>query len=71
MAVYIVVCAIGLISGNWDNNLTRDEYLYHQKYLHSYGHPTGTAAIDELNEQSDETNAADPGSQGQSDNPGR
>ncbi len=71
VAVYIIICAIGMISGNWDNNLTRDEYLNHQKYLHSYGHPTGTAEIDELNEQSNETNTADPGSQVQSDNPGR
>ncbi len=45
--------------------------MNHQKHLQSYGHPTGTAETDELNEQSNETNTADPGSQGQSDNPGR
>lgn len=54
VAIYILVCAVGWISGNWQNSVTKEEYLIHQKYLHFYGHPTGVTEIDKLNEQSKE-----------------
>ncbi len=66
VAVYVLVCAIGWISGNWQNSVTREEYLQHFKYLDGYGHPTGTRDIDELNKRSRMTNPDSPG-----DNSGR
>ncbi|MDH3891248.1 MAG: 4Fe-4S binding protein [candidate division Zixibacteria bacterium] len=66
VAIYLLVCALGWISGNWQNRITADEYLIHQKYLHSYGHPTGTNEIDKLNQQS-----KDQGSSNQNTNDGR
>lgn len=52
VAIYVTICAAGWISGNWQNDVTKEEYLVHQKYLHSYGHITGTNDIEQLNEQS-------------------
>jgi len=40
-----------MVTGHWHNNITTDEYLHHQKFLKSYGHPTGTGDISELNQK--------------------
>ncbi len=42
---------LGMVTGNWHNKVRVDEYLYHQKYLHGYGHPTSTEGIKDLNKQ--------------------
>lgn len=54
VTIYVLVCVAGWLSGNWQNSVTKEEYLIHQKYLHSYGHITGTNDINQLNEQSKE-----------------
>jgi len=48
---FIFVIALGMFSANWQNDIKTEEYLYHQKYLHSYGHPTGTTDIKKMNEK--------------------
>ena len=53
VAVFIVITGLGMISGNWKNNVSIDEYRHHQKYLKSYGHPTGTKDIDAYNRRVD------------------
>jgi polyferredoxin len=47
--LFVAVTAFGMLTGNWQNNLTGEEYLHHHKHLMSYGHPTGTNEISELN----------------------
>ncbi len=49
--VFMVVTGFGMLTGNWQNEITKDEYLHHYKYMGSYGHPTGTKEFKELNEQ--------------------
>ena len=56
ISLFILITGLGMISGNWKNNIKTDEYLYHQKYLHSYGHPTGTKEIRKLNKDTDKNN---------------
>ncbi|MGA9293364.1 MAG: hypothetical protein WBV81_12245, partial [Ignavibacteriaceae bacterium] len=50
-AIFIIVTGIGIITGHWQNNITTKEYLHHYKYMKSYGHPTGAAAMKELNKE--------------------
>jgi len=51
--IFVLGIGLGMISGNWENKLKIAEYMHHQKYLQSYGHPTGTAEIKKLNQESD------------------
>lgn len=53
VSVFLVVTGIGMISGNWDNNISKEEYLLHYKYMNSYGHPTGTEAVKKFNEEAE------------------
>ncbi|MFZ5981541.1 MAG: 4Fe-4S binding protein [Candidatus Zixiibacteriota bacterium] len=47
--VFIVITGLGMMTGNWKNDISIEEYLHHQKYLKSYGHPTGSGDITEFN----------------------
>ncbi len=49
--IFMLVTGYGLISGHWDNHITKQEYLIHYKNMNSYGHPTGTAAIKKFNKE--------------------
>jgi polyferredoxin len=49
--VFMLVTGFGIVTGKWDNHLTKQEYLIHYKYMNSYGHPTGTAAIKEFDKE--------------------
>jgi polyferredoxin len=49
--VFLAVTGFAMLTGNWNNNITAGEYLQHQKQMHTYGHPTGTAEIEDLKEQ--------------------
>jgi len=54
IALFTGLLGLGMITGNWQNNVTTDDYLYHQKYLNSYGHPTGNSDIEKLNKETRE-----------------
>ena len=51
VAIFMIVTGIGIITGHWQNNITPKEYLYHYKYMNTYGHPTGAAAVKEFNKE--------------------
>ncbi len=53
VSIFMVVTGIGMISGHWQNDITKKEYLIHYRNMNSYGHPTGTEAIQKLNKESD------------------
>ncbi|MGE5861614.1 MAG: 4Fe-4S binding protein [Ignavibacteria bacterium] len=53
ISIFTVITGIGMITGNWQNNITREEYLYLHKNIHTFGHPTGTEAVKEFNKDSD------------------
>lgn len=50
VSIFLLVTGAGMISGNWQNSISKDEYLIHYKEMNSYGHPTGTYAIKKFNE---------------------
>ncbi len=55
VAVFMLVTGIGMITGHWQNNITRRQYLVHYKLMDTYGHPTGAAAIHKLDKESSES----------------
>ncbi len=51
VSVFMIVTGLGIITGNWQNKVSKEEYLLHYKMMNSYGHPTGPNAMKQLNEQ--------------------
>jgi polyferredoxin len=51
VVVFTIILLSGMMTGNWRNSVTTDEYLYHHKHLDGYGHPTGNGDIEKLNEE--------------------
>lgn len=49
--IFMLVTGIAMLTGNWQNNITKEEYLNHYKLMNSYGHPTGTKEFKKLNEE--------------------
>ncbi len=52
VSIFIIVTGIGMLTGNWDNKISKEEYLIHYKKMDTYGHPTGTEAVKKFNEES-------------------
>jgi hypothetical protein len=52
VSIFMAVTGLGIITGNWQNEISKEEYLHHYKYMNSYGHPTGTEAVKKFNEES-------------------
>jgi len=51
VSVFLIVTCIGVFTENWNNNISKEEYLLHYKLMNSYGHPTGTEAVKKFNEK--------------------
>jgi len=51
VSIFLIVTGIGMFSGKWGNNISKEKYLMHYKNMNSYGHPTGTAAVKKFNEE--------------------
>jgi len=51
VGIFMLITGIGIITNNWQNQISKEEYLFHYKRMNSYGHPTGPNAMKQLNEQ--------------------
>jgi len=60
VSIFVLVTGFGMISRHWGNGITKQEYLIHYRMMNSYGHPTGTAAIKELNKEAASDNLKEP-----------
>lgn len=47
--IFIAVTGIGMLTGNWHNEVSKEEYLMIHKNLNAIGHPTSSSEIKELN----------------------
>lgn len=47
--IFIAITGIGMLTGNWRNKISNEEYISVHKKLDAIGHPTSTAEINELN----------------------
>ncbi|MBU0561458.1 MAG: 4Fe-4S binding protein [Bacteroidetes bacterium] len=51
IGIFVWITALGMLSKNWQNNISKEEYLNHFKNKDSIGHPRSTEDIKELNKQ--------------------
>lgn len=56
VGIFMIITGFGIITGNWQNKISKEEYLIHYKLMNSYGHPTGPNAMKQLNEQASKEN---------------
>jgi polyferredoxin len=52
VAIFMITTGIGMLTGHWQNDVTKEEYLYRYKEMNTYGHPTGTEAVKKFNRES-------------------
>lgn len=57
VAIFMIVTGFGMITENWQNNISKDEYLKLYKEMDSFGHPTGTEAVKKFNEDALKNNS--------------
>ncbi len=52
VVIFMLITGIGIFTGHWQNDITAQQYLIHYKLMDTYGHPTGTTAINKLDQES-------------------
>ncbi len=53
VGLFMLITGLGMVTGNWQNDITTQEYLQHMEYLDSYGHPTSTSDVREFNAENE------------------
>jgi polyferredoxin len=51
--LYIAITSIGILTNNWQSNISREEYIELHQNRNSFGHPRSLSEIEELNNISD------------------
>lgn len=51
VATFLMVTGVGMVTGHWQNDISREQYLRHYEQLERYGHPTSTSDVKELNRE--------------------
>src|SRR5690606_1928722 len=54
VVIFMAVTGLGMLTGHWQNNVSKTEYLIQYKMMKSYGHPTGTEAMKRFNEEAEQ-----------------
>ncbi len=49
VGVYLIIIGLGILTGNWQNNVTKEQYVIYNKNIESLGHPRSSADIEKLN----------------------
>ena len=50
VSIFMIVTGYGIVTGKWQNNITKDQYLELYKNMGAFGHPTGINTIKKFNE---------------------
>ena len=50
VSIFMLVTGFGMLTGMWQNKITKTEYLELYKNMDSFGHPTGTKEMRRFNE---------------------
>lgn len=54
VGLFLLVTGLGMLSGNWHNQITADQYIQLQQNVRMLGHPTGQRDIDLLNREAEQ-----------------
>jgi polyferredoxin len=52
--IFLVTTGIGMVTGYWQNKVTKEEYLRHFEYMDQYGHPTDNNSIKKFRNKAEE-----------------
>jgi polyferredoxin len=52
VSIFLILTGLGMITGNWQNDLTKKEYLLYYDDINSLGHPVDPKGFEKLNKQS-------------------
>lgn len=52
VALFIIITGIGMLTGNWQNRVSKEEYLKKFNKVESVGHPTSVKEVEELKRKS-------------------
>jgi len=47
----MMITGAGMISSNWQNDISKEEYLIHHKQLNTYGPSTSTTSVEKYNNE--------------------
>ncbi len=50
VAIFMLITGIGIVTGYWQNIVTKEEYLQYHINVNELGHPTDTKGIEKMNE---------------------
>jgi polyferredoxin len=50
--IFLSVTGSGMITGHWQNRISKEQYLVHYKLMDTYGHPMGPAEVKEFDKES-------------------
>lgn len=53
VVIYFIIVGAGMLTGNWNNNITAEEYKEHYKNINMLGHPRSSADIEKLNKEAE------------------
>ncbi|MFA7361982.1 MAG: 4Fe-4S binding protein [Candidatus Kapaibacterium sp.] len=51
VGIFMLITGIGIVTGYWQNNVSKEEYLFHHKNIDDLGHPTDSKSIKQMNEE--------------------
>ncbi|MCB9208177.1 MAG: 4Fe-4S binding protein [Ignavibacteriales bacterium] len=54
VAIYFIIITLGMISGNWKNNVPKEQYIELYKQKNSIGHIRSSNDVQDLNKQAEE-----------------
>ncbi len=53
VGLFVAATGIGMLTGNWQNDVSTDTYIEQQKNIELLGHPTSTRDVEQLREEAD------------------
>jgi ferredoxin len=51
IGLFMLVTGLGMLTGNWQNKISKEEYIILYKDMDSFGHPTGTESMKKFNDE--------------------
>lgn len=64
VSIFVAITGLGMLTGYWQNDVSANEYIYHQQFLKSYGHPTNTRDLSRMGQRGPQSGSAQETHQG-------
>jgi polyferredoxin len=59
VGLFMLITGAGVLTGNWQNKISKEEYINLYRDMDSFGHPTGTESMKKFNEEAIEKEKKD------------